>query len=69
MFLLLRHTVQKVDNEQHGTLLILKSTGAIDYMSKLDWRRNDNWSVKNTKNLGKRKMSKIGVKCIVSEGL
>ena len=69
MFLLLGHTVQKVDDKQYGTLLIFKSKGAIDDMSKLDWRRNDNWSVKNTKNLEKRKMSKIGVTFIVSEGL
>ena len=69
MFLLLGHTVQKVDDKQYGTLLIFTSKGAIDDMSKLDWRRNDIWSVKNTKNLEKRKMSKIGVKFIVSEGL
>ena len=67
MFLLLGHTVQKVDDKQYGTLLIFKSKGAIDNRSTLDWRRNDNW--KNTKNLKKRKMSKIGVKFIVSEGL
>ena len=34
MFLLLGHTVQKVDDKQYGTLLIFKSKGAIDENGK-----------------------------------
>ena len=39
--LLLGHTVQKVDDKQYGSLLMFKSKGAIDDMSKLDWRKHD----------------------------